>query len=112
MRRSPSLSAACRRPTLSPNPDSSTPNHFPANWNPPSQISVVRYIDAWERPFVLCGHSSGGWTAHAVAHRLAAEGLPPDGLILLDSFWPDQILADQVLPGCSNASPIRLYPSA
>ncbi|MET8763617.1 thioesterase domain-containing protein [Lentzea sp. NPDC004782] len=45
-----------------------------------------------DRPYVLCGYSSGGWIAHLIAERLGAgsaavrRGLK--GLVLLDSSWP------------------------
>ncbi|MQY07652.1 type I polyketide synthase [Actinomadura macrotermitis] len=35
-------------------------------------------------PFVLTGHSSGAWLAHAIAARCEEEGHPPAGLALLD----------------------------
>ncbi|WP_167369623.1 alpha/beta fold hydrolase [Amycolatopsis orientalis] len=38
------------------------------------------------RPYVLCGHSSGGWIAQLVATRLGER--PPVGVVLLDSPWP------------------------
>ncbi|MFJ7260766.1 beta-ketoacyl synthase N-terminal-like domain-containing protein [Streptomyces globosus] len=40
-----------------------------------------------EGPVLLCGHSSGGWTAWAVAARLAREGRPAAGIVLLDTPW-------------------------
>jgi thioesterase domain-containing protein len=40
---------------------------------------------AGDRPFVLVGHSTGGGVAHAVGRRLAADGNPPAGTILVDS---------------------------
>ncbi|MFJ2823192.1 beta-ketoacyl synthase N-terminal-like domain-containing protein [Streptomyces toxytricini] len=40
-----------------------------------------------EGPVLLCGHSSGGWTAWAVAARLAREGRPAAGVVLLDTPW-------------------------
>nr|WP_246843003.1 type I polyketide synthase [Allokutzneria sp. NRRL B-24872] len=43
-------------------------------------------------PIVLLAHSSGGWTAHAVAAHLANVGRPAAGLVLIDSFAPDQEL--------------------
>nr|WP_196814384.1 type I polyketide synthase [Nocardia sp. BMG111209] len=49
-------------------------------------------------PLVLCGHSSGGLIAHAVAARLEQLGRPADGVILLDTFWPDEIVQAQLLP--------------
>jgi pimeloyl-ACP methyl ester carboxylesterase len=61
------------------------------------QVSAVRAC-AGDRPFVLCGHSSGGWMAYAVAERCAADGRPAAGTILLDSYWPDEELYRSVLP--------------
>ncbi|GAA4022630.1 hypothetical protein GCM10022247_53610 [Allokutzneria multivorans] len=43
-------------------------------------------------PIVLLAHSSGGWTAHAVAAHLARVGRPAAGLVLIDSFAPGQEL--------------------
>lgn len=39
-----------------------------------------------DRPFVVVGHSMGGSAAHAVTARLAADGAPPAGLVLVDSY--------------------------
>ncbi len=41
-----------------------------------------------EHPFVLVGHSSGGLLAHALAHRLHLDGLPPAGIVLIDARVP------------------------
>ncbi|MFF4846166.1 type I polyketide synthase [Streptomyces collinus] len=38
------------------------------------------------RPYVVVGHSMGGTAAHAVTERLAADGDPPAGLVLVDSY--------------------------
>ncbi|MBV9164191.1 MAG: acyltransferase domain-containing protein [Streptosporangiaceae bacterium] len=43
---------------------------------------------------VLCGHSSGGWIAHALATRLGTVA----GVVLIDSFWPDERFHHDVLP--------------
>nr|WP_062216196.1 type I polyketide synthase [Streptomyces sp. NBRC 109706] len=40
-------------------------------------------------PFVLVGYSSGGWLAHALAQSLEDSGVPPAGVVLLDSYLPD-----------------------
>jgi cyclohexanecarboxylate-CoA ligase len=48
------------------------------------------------RPYVLCGHSSGGWIAHLVAEQLTER--PPMGVVLLDSFWPSSGFLRQDLP--------------
>nr|WP_052707690.1 type I polyketide synthase [Streptomyces rubellomurinus] len=45
-------------------------------------------------PFVLLGHSAGGWIAHAVAERLEKQGTAPAALVLLDSYRP----GSEVLP--------------
>ncbi|MFC9976688.1 SDR family NAD(P)-dependent oxidoreductase [Spirillospora sp. NPDC127200] len=37
-----------------------------------------------EAPYALLGHSSGGWIAHELAHRLAESPRPPQSLVLLD----------------------------
>ncbi|MFF4352913.1 alpha/beta fold hydrolase [Streptomyces sp. NPDC001530] len=39
-----------------------------------------------DSPYVVVGHSMGGSAAHAVTTRLAADGTPPAGLILVDSY--------------------------
>ena len=40
-------------------------------------------------PVVLCGHSSGGLVAHAVAAGIEADGATVAGVVLLDTYWPD-----------------------
>ncbi|MBA0051263.1 SDR family NAD(P)-dependent oxidoreductase [Streptomyces sp. AJS327] len=40
------------------------------------------------RPFVLVGHSAGGWLAHAVTARLESRGTPPAGTVLIDTYLP------------------------
>jgi acyl transferase domain-containing protein/thioesterase domain-containing protein/acyl carrier protein len=47
--------------------------------------------------FVLGGHSSGGWLAHALAGYLAAAGSPPSALLLLDTYVPDSPLLSGLL---------------
>ncbi|MFE4994921.1 SDR family NAD(P)-dependent oxidoreductase [Streptomyces mirabilis] len=39
-----------------------------------------------DRPYVVLGHSMGGSAAHALTARLAADGAPPVGLVLVDSY--------------------------
>jgi acyl transferase domain-containing protein/acyl carrier protein len=38
--------------------------------------------------FVLGGHSSGGWVAHALAAHLCAEGRPPAAVVFIDTHYP------------------------
>ena len=51
------------------------------------QTEIIRRF-ADDRPLVLAGHSTGGMVAHAVAPRLAAAGIVPAGVVLLDTFSP------------------------
>jgi thioesterase domain-containing protein/NAD(P)-dependent dehydrogenase (short-subunit alcohol dehydrogenase family) len=46
-------------------------------------------------PFVLLGHSSGGWLAHAVATYLENLGSPPLGVVLMDTYVPRSQLIDR-----------------
>uniref|UniRef100_UPI0030F497C1 type I polyketide synthase n=1 Tax=Streptomyces sp. GSL17-111 TaxID=3121596 RepID=UPI0030F497C1 len=48
------------------------------------------------RPFVLLGHSAGGWIAHAVAARLRAEGVTASGVALLDTYPPGSPVLDRI----------------
>jgi malonyl CoA-acyl carrier protein transacylase len=42
-------------------------------------------------PFVLAGHSTGGLIAHAVAAHLESIGIPPAGVVLLDTYSPERM---------------------
>ncbi|MFE5329533.1 beta-ketoacyl synthase N-terminal-like domain-containing protein [Embleya sp. NPDC056575] len=64
---------------------------------------VAAHVAGLERrhgsaPFVVCGHSSGGLIAHAVAGRLEALGRPAEGVVLLDTSRPDPDLLATALP--------------
>ena len=39
---------------------------------------------------VLAGHSTGGLIAHALAVRLKTSGLPPAGVVLIDTYPPEK----------------------
>ncbi len=67
--------------------------------------AVGRY--AGEAPFLLCGHSSGGLIAHAVAARLEEQGRPASGLVLLDTPWPDRTFQEDVLPRILGSAAVR-----
>ena len=47
--------------------------------------------------FVIGGHSSGGWLAHAVADRLERDGAPPSAVLLLDTYSPDSDLLKKMV---------------
>ncbi|HEY2334078.1 MAG TPA: type I polyketide synthase, partial [Solirubrobacterales bacterium] len=48
--------------------------------------------------FALVGYSTGGWLAHAVAAELERAGVAPATLVLLDSYWPEGDVLDQLMP--------------
>ncbi|MFG2115180.1 type I polyketide synthase [Streptomyces sp. NPDC048718] len=48
-------------------------------------------------PPVLLGRSAGGWVAHAVAERLAAEGFAPAAVVLVDTYPPGHDDRDRAL---------------
>jgi acyl transferase domain-containing protein/thioesterase domain-containing protein/acyl carrier protein len=59
---------------------------------------------------VLGGHSSGGWLAHGIADHLAAAGMPPSAVLLLDTYPPDSEVLSQMLPvmlAASRAVPVE-----
>ena len=62
-----------------------------------------------DRPFVLTGLSSGGVVAHLLAQRLAEQGNPPAGVVVLDSYVPSEYdrLA-RLLPGLGEEMRHRL----
>ncbi|MGA5823768.1 beta-ketoacyl synthase N-terminal-like domain-containing protein [Kitasatospora sp. NPDC094028] len=57
---------------------------------------TLRYIGS--RPVLLCGHSSGGLLAQALAQHLASLGRPAAGLVQLDAPWPEHGFVTATLP--------------
>ncbi|MEU5404323.1 SDR family NAD(P)-dependent oxidoreductase [Streptomyces sp. NPDC005963] len=51
------------------------------------------FAEAPDTPFVLLGRSAAGWVAHALTERLEAAGRTPAGLVLVDSYSPDTLVA-------------------
>ncbi|MCG6498356.1 type I polyketide synthase [Kitasatospora sp. A2-31] len=47
-------------------------------------------------PFVLLGHSAGGWIAHAVAAYLEKLGTAPVSVVLLDSYRPGSAILPRI----------------
>ncbi|SDM38948.1 type I polyketide synthase [Allokutzneria albata] len=45
-----------------------------------------------DEPVLLLAHSSGGWTAHAIAEHLEQAGRPAAGVVLIDTYAPGQEL--------------------
>jgi acyl-CoA synthetase (AMP-forming)/AMP-acid ligase II len=62
-----------------------------------AHAKTVTELTADGRPYVLCGHSSGGWIAQLVAGHLDAR--PPLGVAMLDSPWPSTALFEEEMPG-------------
>ncbi|WP_394846825.1 SDR family NAD(P)-dependent oxidoreductase [Pendulispora brunnea] len=44
-----------------------------------------------DEPFALVGCSSGGWIAYEVARELERRGVSPAGVVLLDTYLPDEV---------------------
>ena len=61
------------------------------------QAETIRQSDV-EPGFVLVGHSSGGWVAHALAHHLEALDLVPAGVFLLDTYEPRTLMLREMVP--------------
>ncbi|MGW5284748.1 AMP-binding protein [Streptomyces collinus] len=57
------------------------------------------------RPYVGVGHSMDGTAAHAVTERLVADGTPPAGLVLVDSY---HVIPDREAEPWLLALPARL----
>jgi surfactin synthase thioesterase subunit len=46
--------------------------------------------------FALVGYSSGGWLAHGITSRLETAGVFPAATILLDTYWPQSEMMEQI----------------
>ncbi|MFI5761841.1 alpha/beta fold hydrolase [Streptomyces sp. NPDC051563] len=57
--------------------------------------------------YVLCGHSSGGLVARALAARLERLGRPAAGLVLLDTFEDDDLFHTALMPRFLTAAAAR-----
>ncbi len=61
----------------------------PASWETViDALAASVHEAAADEPFALAGYSIGGAMAHALAHRLEADGLAPAAVILLDTYAP------------------------
>lgn len=54
-------------------------------------LAVAVETCAQGEPFTLVGFSTGGFAAHATAHRLQTRGTRPEAVVLLDSLSPSAI---------------------
>lgn len=58
-----------------------------------AQADAIRtYTDG--EPFVLMGHSGGGYFAHSVAGVLEGDGIVPAAVVLVDTPWPREGIAN------------------
>ncbi|WP_218003942.1 type I polyketide synthase [Nocardia pneumoniae] len=63
---------------------------LPRSWDALLDCLAMAVAEVGDRqPIVLVGYSAGGVIAHALAHRLEQSGRGPAGVILLDSYSPD-----------------------
>ncbi|MFC9683114.1 SDR family NAD(P)-dependent oxidoreductase [Streptomyces sp. NPDC056948] len=73
------------------------PGTTPGEALPRSWDSAIDYLatsvgdDLAHRPTVLVGYSIGGAIAHAVAHRLEERGARPAGVVMIDTYSPDDM---------------------
>jgi thioesterase domain-containing protein len=81
-----------------PQPGFVAGEELPASLEALVATQVEAVLGCGPAPAILCGHSSGGLVAHAVASRLEALGQPPAGLVLIDTYWPDPAFLAGVLP--------------
>ncbi len=62
----------------------------PASWSAAIDALAARVRRAASREsFVLVGYSIGGVLAHAVCERLESDGVSPAGVVMIDSYGPD-----------------------
>ncbi|MFJ6655268.1 SDR family NAD(P)-dependent oxidoreductase [Streptomyces sp. NPDC091377] len=73
------------------------PGHQPAEALPASRDALIGALahavlrSADGHPYILLGHSAGGWLAHETAGHLTHSPEQPAGLILIDTGTPDQL---------------------
>ncbi|MHB8490638.1 MAG: alpha/beta fold hydrolase, partial [Solirubrobacteraceae bacterium] len=61
----------------------------PATWHAAiGALAEAARAVAGDDPYVLVGYSSGGAVAHAVAERLEAEGTAASGIVMIDTYAP------------------------
>jgi surfactin synthase thioesterase subunit len=64
---------------------------FAADWNALAEDATSAVISAAERPYVLFGHSMGGWMAFDVATRIEQRGGPgPQSLVVSSANAPSR----------------------
>jgi acyl transferase domain-containing protein/acyl-CoA synthetase (AMP-forming)/AMP-acid ligase II len=76
-------------------PGFATGESLPANLDAVfrAQASAIRAYAEGE-PFVLMGHSGGGYFAHGVAGVLESDGIVPAAVVLVDTPWPGEGIAN------------------
>lgn len=90
--------------TTNPVTSFAVPGYLPGEELPGSLDALARVLATSvqrcvrQPSYVLIGHSSGGWLAHLAAELLTAEGLPPAGVALLDTYLPRNEETATILP--------------
>jgi NADPH:quinone reductase-like Zn-dependent oxidoreductase/acyl carrier protein len=75
----------------------SHPGYGPGEFLPIDRAAIIaHYADCVRKtasgaPFALVSRSSGGWLAHELTKHLESIGLPPTGLVLIDTYLVEEI---------------------
>ncbi len=73
---------------------------LPASWEAAVEALAASVLQAvGSEPFALAGFSSGGALAHSLAERLEDDGVPPEALVLIDSYLPAGAAAADTFAG-------------
>ena len=82
-----------------PLPGFAPDEHVPAGLDALMAAQTARVLDSGvEKNFVLLGHSSGGWVAHALASHLEQRGVRPRAVLLIDTPTTAELRRTSLVP--------------